>query len=623
MAVNFIWPAPGTTVITSGVGPRWGTNHNGLDISSDDAYGKPVVAAAAGKVTTVCTSGWGGGYGLHCYIDHGNGYVTRYAHMSKVQVTLGQLVQQGEEIGKIGSTGDSTGPHLHFEIRHKGAVCDPEQFVNPSKTAATTAAVKNRVKAMFTAYYPADNALEGGFLDALGNKLDPSHNTMAAPSCVAFHSIITIEGTGSDRDGQSYEVLDRGGAITVENGVYHFDILMRTEAECNAWGVKYGYAVISGTGSAGASGAYSSSGSVSADTAESEQKEITEVVVKSVTGGASSVTSKLTKLPGYQKSGVELLVQGSQVYAPCIEGDVVLERTRKGSPSKLTFTVVKTKGMKFWEGCPVSLRYNGKNVFHGYVFTKSRSDSQFIKCTAYDQIRYLKNKDTLSYTNKTYSELLKMIAKDYGLKTGKIADTKYKIPRRIEEGTLLDMLQNASDETVLNTGKLFVLYDDFGKLCLQNIESMKLKILVDKDTAQSFDYTSSIDKDVYNKIKLAVDNGDTGQREVYVQNDKKSQSVWGQLQYYEKLDSGATTGLIKAKSQVLLDFYNRRNRSLTVKGVFGDIRVRGGSSLVVMLNLGNVKLQNYMCVETVKHTFSPQFHTMDLTLVGRKGEFTA
>lgn len=619
---SFVWPAPGTTVITSGVGPRWGTSHNGIDISSGNAYGQPIVAAADGKVTVACHSGWGGGYGIHCYIDHGNGYVTRYGHMSQLLVGLNQTVKQGQQIGKIGSTGDSTGPHLHFEMRYNGAVVDPENYVNPSSTVPivsgsnSSASVTNRVRAMFTAYYPADNAMEGGFLDALGNKLNPDKNTVAAPQSVPFHTMITIEGTGTKRDGQTYEVLDRGGAITIENGVYHFDILMKNEAECNAWGVKYGYAVIGDSGTSGASGTSSTS-------SESTQKEITTVTVKSVSGTASSQKSRLSGLPAQQRNGVEILLQADQIYQPVVEGDVTLEQWRKGSPSKLTFNVVKDSIIKYPEGSPVSMRFNGAKAFHGYVFTKSRSDSTIIKTTAYDQMRYLKNQDTLSYTNKTYSELLRMIAKDYGLKTGTIEDTKYKIAHRIEECTLMDMLQNASDETVLNTGKLFVLYDDFGKLCLQNIENMKLPIVVDEETAQGYDYTSTIDENVYNKIKIAVDNDETGEREVYVRNDEKMQSQWGQLQYYKKLDGVANAGAIQEKAKVLLDYYNRKNRRLKVKGVVGDIRVRGGSSVVVMLNLGNIRLQNYMCVDYVKHTFSPGNYTMDLTLVGVRGEFTA
>lgn len=117
-----------------------------------------------------------------------------------------------------------------------------------SKTSSSDQNLQGtRVRAKFTAYYPAANAMEGGFLDALGNKLNPAKNTVAAPSSIPFHTKIQIQGTGTNRDGGVYEVLDRGGAIKIESGnVYHFDILMSTNAECNAWGVRMGYAVIGG-----------------------------------------------------------------------------------------------------------------------------------------------------------------------------------------------------------------------------------------------------------------------------------------------------------------------------------------------------------------------------------------
>ncbi len=102
------------------------------------------------------------------------------------------------------------------------------------------------VKALFTAYYPANDAMEGGFKDAMGNWLNPANNTCAAPRSIPFGTKITVQGTGTSRDGQTYTVTDRGGAITVVNGVYHFDILMSTKVECNNWGKRYGTAVIGG-----------------------------------------------------------------------------------------------------------------------------------------------------------------------------------------------------------------------------------------------------------------------------------------------------------------------------------------------------------------------------------------
>lgn len=106
-----------------------------------------------------------------------------------------------------------------------------------------------KAKALFTAYYPANTKMEGGFYDSLGNRLDPSKRTCAAPKSIPFHTKIQTSGTGSFIDGKTYTVTDRGKAIKVVNGVYHIDILMSSAAECNRFGKKYGYIIIGdGTG---------------------------------------------------------------------------------------------------------------------------------------------------------------------------------------------------------------------------------------------------------------------------------------------------------------------------------------------------------------------------------------
>lgn len=368
-----------------------------------------------------------------------------------------------------------------------------------------------------------------------------------------------------------------------------------------------------------ASSGSSSSGSTSST--EKESKEITTVVAASVTGASTGQKVLLTGMQASQSYGVEIMIQNDKVYLPVVESGVKLEISRSGSPSKLTFTVLKDDVLNFQEGNPVTLRFNGTPVFAGYVFRKTRSNYHEIQVTAYDQIRYLKNKSTFSYTNKTYSEVLKMLAADFNLTVGTVTDTKYKIASRIEEGTLLDALENASDLTLVNTGTLYILYDDFGKLTLKPLKDMVLNILVDEDTATGFNYTSSIDSDTYNKIMLAVDNDQTGQRETHVLNHTGNQAKWGQLQYYEKLDAGTTQASLTARAKVLLDYYNKKTRNLKITGVTGDVRVRGGSLLVVKMGLGDIDVQNYMMVEKVVHTFDAGLHSMDLTLSGIKGEF--
>ena len=117
-AAGFIWPANGT--VTSGYGMRWGRLHEGIDIAA--ATGTPIWAAAAG---TVIYAGWLGGYGNLVVVDHGNGLATAYAHASAILVSVGQSVAQGETVALVGSTGNSSGPHLHFEVRINGAAVDP------------------------------------------------------------------------------------------------------------------------------------------------------------------------------------------------------------------------------------------------------------------------------------------------------------------------------------------------------------------------------------------------------------------------------------------------------------------------------------------------------------------
>lgn len=115
---SFMWPLPYTRNITSGYGARWGRMHTGIDIAAGGVYGKAVVASDGGTVE------WAGydssGYGNYVIINHNNGYKTLYGHCSAVYVSRGQSVSKGSTIAAVGSTGNSTGPHLHFEIRTSG-----------------------------------------------------------------------------------------------------------------------------------------------------------------------------------------------------------------------------------------------------------------------------------------------------------------------------------------------------------------------------------------------------------------------------------------------------------------------------------------------------------------------
>lgn len=312
---------------------------------------------------------------------------------------------------------------------------------------------------------------------------------------------------------------------------------------------------------------------------------------------------------------IELLVQHSdKVFMPIVEDGITWATERQGSPSKLTFTIIDDGVVQVGEGDPVRMKVDDGNVFYGFIFTIKRSQDKKIQITAYDQLRYLKNKDTYVYENKTASQVVSMIAKDFKLNTGTIESTKFVIPSRVEDNTtLFDIIQNALDLELQNKGELFVLFDDFGKLSLKNVGSMKVDILIDSETAQSYSYQSTIDSNTYNQIKLYFDNESTGKRDVYVAKDSENINKWGVLQYYEALQEGENG---KSKADALLNLYNQKTKSLTISGAFGDIRCRAGAMIVVQLDVGDVKIQNYMLIEKANHKFSNDQYTMDLTLRG-------
>jgi murein DD-endopeptidase MepM/ murein hydrolase activator NlpD len=116
----FAWPVSG--IISQG----FKFYHKAIDIAAP--IGTPIVAADSGRITV---AGWpdNSGYGNRVMIEHGNGYVTLYGHMSKIAVVAGQSVNRGDLIGYVGSTGRSTGPHTHFEIRAGGSLQNPLNFL--------------------------------------------------------------------------------------------------------------------------------------------------------------------------------------------------------------------------------------------------------------------------------------------------------------------------------------------------------------------------------------------------------------------------------------------------------------------------------------------------------------
>ena len=278
--------------------------------------------------------------------------------------------------------------------------------------------------------------------------------------------------------------------------------------------------------------------------------------------------------------------------------------------------------LDFSEGSAVRMKENSDEIFFGFVFKQQREKGPLITVTAWDQLRYLKNEDTIVYEAQTADQLIRRIAAGYSLNVGVLENTNYVIESRVEEDTsLFEMIQNALDLTLTNTGEMFVLYDDFGKLALKHLSSMAVGsqgayLMIDEETGENFEYISSIDDNTYNKVKLTYDNEETGLREVFIAQDSGNINKWGVLQYFDTLKKGENG---QAKADALLKLYNKKTRSLKLTNILGDNRVRAGSMVVVNLDLGDIKVKNFMLVESCKHIYKENEHWMDLTLRG--GEF--
>lgn len=304
-------------------------------------------------------------------------------------------------------------------------------------------------------------------------------------------------------------------------------------------------------------------------------------------------------------------------YTVPVLDDMNLVLERAGVPGRLDFTIIEDSSIHFMEGDVVSLLVNQKPMFYGFIFSKSSDHEESVKITAYDQLRYLKNSDDYLYQNKTATKVIQMIAKDFRMSCGTLADTKYNIKYRLEENAaLFDIIQNALDLTLENTGRMYVLYDDYGKLTLKDIVNMRVNVVIDEDTAQGFSYSSSIDEQTYNQIKLVYKNTDDKEHTTTITDvlrDTTNINKWGVLQFKDEVSS---KDLIKPKSKLLLNYYNQKTKKLGITDAIGDTRIRAGSSIPVILTLEDKKVSQYMMVERVTHKFSNQEHSMDLTIWG-------
>ena len=273
---------------------------------------------------------------------------------------------------------------------------------------------------------------------------------------------------------------------------------------------------------------------------------------------------------------------------------------RRGSPASFTFSALPSEEIQWSHGGIIRATEGSDGIFYGYVFKLKQNADGIVDVTAYDQTRYLKNKNTYVFTNVTASRVVKEICEDFGLKTGEIADTKYVIPSMVEDGqSLFDIMLKALDLTLVNSNRMFYLWDDFGKIRVSEVSGGKLPILLgDESLATDYDYEESIDGDTYNQIKLLRDNKDSGKRDLYLFKDSGHIKQWGLLQYHEKVNENMNSAQIEQHGNQLLELYNRTEKTFSVNGI-SDLRVRAGKMIFVRIK--DLKINSYYLIEEAEH----------------------
>lgn len=361
--------------------------------------------------------------------------------------------------------------------------------------------------------------------------------------------------------------------------------------------------------------------------------------------------------------GAEIIItNGKTMYLPMIEDSITLQQPRSGSPATLKFKIFNDGNIKLDCGNAVSFKWNTHKMFFGYIFSIKASTIDTVEITAYDQMRYLKNKNTYVFKDKTFTEILTTLCKDNGLKMGKFEKVEKKVTLPINEQTGLDWIEETTNYTVRpgddnKSGAEYVVYDDFGEIRLVEMVPYtkgtktvtkkttdsktgetkeekvtetyikELKMLcsgfVDNTEIEGFTWEKTIDDqdDMSNQLKLAYDDDTTGVRHVYVYNNAESQAKYGTLVEYFN-DSGwedkdSRDYYVKIWKQKRTD----ASKKYSAKGVTGAVDCRGGSFIICQVNpgLSDEKTSTFMLVEEAKHTFEGGRHTMDLTLRG--GEY--
>ncbi|MCL2497716.1 MAG: hypothetical protein FWF06_03775 [Symbiobacteriaceae bacterium] len=289
-----------------------------------------------------------------------------------------------------------------------------------------------------------------------------------------------------------------------------------------------------------------------------------------------------------------------------VKSGVKWQTQRRGAPARLEFTLIKDYIAAYHEGDPVLFVVDDKVVFSGFVFTKRKNDKGEITTTCYDQLRYLKAKQTYNWENYSLTDAVQQIAAEFKLTVGELPNTGYRLPYgHYQDLSLLDIITDYQIRTTIATGKIWNFLDEEGKLTLREAGAMQIaEVLGEGSLATGYTYETSIDKETYNQIKLIRPNEETGRADLYMAVSTETIAKWGLLQLYEIVDENLNAAQIEEMVRQRLTYHNRVSRNLTLKLAEAPPIRAGCIAFIYLPELGDLALRQRLLIESASHTFS-------------------
>lgn len=287
---------------------------------------------------------------------------------------------------------------------------------------------------------------------------------------------------------------------------------------------------------------------------------------------------------------------------------------RTGTPGKLTLSGLDAKQMELNNGDIVRFSVDGSLQFYGWVFSHSHDRWGETELTCYDRLRYLKANASYAFYGQTAGDIIKQIAEDYQLTISTLDNTGYPLPSYIaQDQSCMDIIQEVVQQTLLNTGKVWVFFDDGKGLCLREAGAMMSNVLIgDKSLLTEYNYKNSIDQQTYNSVKLSRPNEATGRSDVFIAQDSETIGRWGLLQLYQTVDGADNDAAVKARAAATLQYYNREIKTLSVS-TLGIPGLRAGQMIFIRIpGVPDLSTGRYVLLDKVSHTYQNDTHTMDI-----------